>query len=112
MTVQASTLREMVERQGGEVAALRAAATAAEAESLAAKSAAVAARQELMQVWWDGLLFPLMPSSNHGIHINEADSDTYLLPYQLHLPAADTQIVHTPKDVKHLWFRSAAHAGF
>lgn len=43
MEAQASALRNVVERQGGEVAALRAAAAAAEAESMAAKS-------ELMQV--------------------------------------------------------------
>lgn len=43
MAAQAASLRDVVERQGGEVAALRAAAAIAEAESMAAKT-------ELLQV--------------------------------------------------------------
>jgi hypothetical protein len=41
-----------VERQGGELSALRAAAAAAQAESMTAKQAAATANQELLQVGW------------------------------------------------------------
>lgn len=49
MESQAAALRDVVERQGGEVAALRAAAAAAEAESMAAKTELAQVRKDFFR---------------------------------------------------------------
>jgi hypothetical protein len=63
MEAQAAALRNVVERQGGEVAALRAAAAAAEAQSTAAKV-------ELAQVRGDGCLVAMcMQGAYAGVQV-------------------------------------------